>query len=78
VLYALRYPKRWFVPVLVVGASFVSYMPFLTAERPVDLRVAALMMIAAAGVVMWDVRRALCAARDADPGHVRQPERYAV
>jgi Gpi18-like mannosyltransferase len=55
ILYAFRYPGRWFVPVLVIFASFESYMPFLARERPLDMRIAAAMMIAAAGFVLRDV-----------------------
>ena len=66
-LYALREPKRWFVPVLVTGASFASYMPFLVRERTIDMRVAALMMAAAMGVVLWDIVRTVREARRADP-----------
>jgi predicted signal transduction protein with EAL and GGDEF domain len=82
VLYALRYPRRWFVPVLVVSASFVSYFPFLASEQPVDLRIAASMMIAAFGIVLWDLLRALNAAKAADRANAREgerkPEEYAV
>jgi len=55
ILYAIRYTKRWYVPVLVVFASFVSYMPFLARERPVDLRIAAAMMAVATGSVLYDL-----------------------
>jgi Gpi18-like mannosyltransferase len=55
ILYAARYPKRWYVPALVIFASFESYMPFLARERPVDMRFAAAMMIVAMGVVLRDI-----------------------
>ena len=67
ILYAVRYPKRWYVPVLVIFASFESYMPFLARERPVDLRIAAAMMIAAMGVVLADIVRELRAADASAP-----------
>jgi hypothetical protein len=78
VLYALRYPNRWLVPALVVGGSFAAYMPFLASEQPLDLRIAALMMIAAMLVVLWDLARSLRAARAADPDAPPEPERCAV
>jgi len=55
ILYAIRYPKRWYVPVLVIFASFEGYMPFLARERPVDMRIAAAMMVAATGLVLYDL-----------------------
>jgi hypothetical protein len=69
-LYAVRYPKRWYVPVLVCFASFESYMPFLARERPIDMRLAAAMMIAATGVVLADIVRELRAAQAAEPARV--------
>ncbi|MDR3050790.1 MAG: hypothetical protein LBU67_03610 [Oscillospiraceae bacterium] len=74
ILYAVRYPKRWFIPVLVVGASFEGYMPFLARERPLDMRIAAAMMIAAMGVVLWDIIRDMRAARAADADHPEAPQ----
>lgn len=43
-LYAIRRPKRFYVPILVVGASFLTYLPFLFGEEPVPLVVCAAMM----------------------------------
>jgi len=63
ILYAIRYPKRWYVPVMVIFASFESYMPFLARERPVDLRIAAAIMVAATGLVLADVIREMRALR---------------
>lgn len=34
VLYAFLAPKRWYLPVLIVGASFFSYIPFLSGSIP--------------------------------------------
>lgn len=59
VLYAIRYPKKWYIPVMVIFASFESYMPFLARERPVDMRVAAAIMVAATGLVLADVIKEL-------------------
>jgi Gpi18-like mannosyltransferase len=33
-LFAFSFPRYWLVPILVVGASFFSYLPFLTASVP--------------------------------------------
>lgn len=61
ILYAARYRNRRFMPLLVVGASLMSYMPILTRQRPVDERVLGLMMLAALVVVsrdiLWKMRR---------------------
>lgn len=78
VLYALRYPKRWFVPVLVVWASFSGFMPFLMREAPVDMRIAALMMVTAMGVVLLDLFRTLGAARAADTARAQEAEPYVL
>ena len=43
-IYAIRRPKRFYVPILVVGASFFTYLPFLFGEEPVPLVVCAAMM----------------------------------
>ncbi|MCL2810750.1 MAG: hypothetical protein FWD25_02550 [Clostridia bacterium] len=59
VLYAVRYPKRWYVPVLIIFSSFMGYMPFLARERPMDMRLAAAMMIAAMGIVLYHLIRSL-------------------
>lgn len=70
VLYAVKRADRRFVPVLVVGSSLMSYMPYLTRQRPVDERWLALMMLAALIVVSRDLldgmrknRAALAAAK---------------
>ncbi len=79
ILYAVRYPKRWFIPVLVIWASFESYMPFIARERPLDMRIAAVMMMAAMGVVLWDMIRAMRAGRALDKADkATMDEPYAV
>ena len=55
VLYAARYANRRFVPVLVITASLMCYMPYITRQRPIDERWLALMMLAALVVVSRDV-----------------------
>ena len=55
VLYAFRYKNRRFMPVLVMGASLLCYMPFLTRQRPVDERWLAPRMLAALVIVSRDL-----------------------
>ena len=55
--YAARYRDRRFMPLLVVSASLMSYMPFITRQRPADMRILALMMLAALVVISRYVLR---------------------
>ena len=55
VLYAMERSDRRFVPVLVVTASAMSYVPYLMRQRPIDERWLALMMLAALAVVSHDL-----------------------
>jgi len=61
VLYAFYRPRRFFVPVLVVGTSLMSYMPFLSRQvsflswAQVDLRVPALILLIPIVVVIYDL-----------------------
>ena len=55
ILYAAMRKDRRFVPLLVVGSSFLSYLPYMTRQRPVDERWLALMMGAALVVVARDL-----------------------
>ena len=55
VLYAFRYRNRRFVPVLVVTASLMCYMPYITRQRPIDERWLALMMLGALVIVSRDL-----------------------
>ena len=55
ILYAVKYARRRFIPLLVIGASLMCYAPFLMRQRPVDERVLALMMLAALLVVSRDL-----------------------
>lgn len=57
ILYAARYKDRRFMPLLVVSASMMSYLPYLTRQRPVDERALGLMMLAALVVVSRDILR---------------------
>lgn len=60
VLYAARFARRRFMPLLVVGASLMSYISYLMRQRPVDERWLALMMLAALVIVSGDL---LCGMR---------------
>ena len=55
VLYAAKYARRRFLPLLVVGASLTSYCSYLMRQVPVDQRVSALMMLAALVIVAHDL-----------------------
>ena len=72
VLYAARHKNRRFLPVLVVGASLMCYLPYITRQRPVDERWLALMMLAALALVTRDLlcrmRANRAALRDAKGG----------
>ena len=55
VLYAVKYARRRYLPLLVVGASFTSYCSYLMRQVPIDQRVSALMMLAALVIVSYDL-----------------------
>lgn len=57
ILYALNKPRRFLVPLLVIGASTASYLPFLFGTSPVKLTTAAVLMGAALVLVLWDLYR---------------------
>lgn len=62
VLYAFYRRGRWLVPLVVVGTSLISYMPFLYKQvsflswAHVDLRVPALLLLIPIGIVINDLR----------------------
>ena len=66
VLYASRHKNRRFMPLLVVGASFMCYVPYLMRQNPIDERWLSLMMLGALVIVSRDLlagmkrNRALC------------------
>ena len=66
VLYAARHRNRRFMPLLVVGASFMCYVPYLMRQNPIDERWLSLMMLGALVIVSRDLlagmkrNRALC------------------
>ena len=55
ILYAFKYVRRRFMPLLVVGASLMCYVPYLMRQRPVDERMLALLMLAAITIVSRDL-----------------------
>ncbi|MGN0776625.1 MAG: glycosyltransferase 87 family protein [Candidatus Ventricola sp.] len=55
ILYAAKYPRRRFLPLLVIGSSLMCYVPYLMRQRPIDERVLALMMLAALVIVGRDL-----------------------
>jgi len=59
VLYAFLSPRHFWVALLVVGASFVSYFPFLFGTMPVPLWFAAVMLAVASVFLTADVVRTL-------------------
>jgi hypothetical protein len=62
-LYALYRPSRWYIPVIVVFASFISYFPFLSQVAPFtlfhgfDLRIPAVIMLIAFVLIFVDLMR---------------------
>ena len=54
-LYAARHPRRWWIPVCVIAASFICYAPFLMRQWTIPLQVAALLNLAAIIGVAKDV-----------------------
>ena len=55
VLVAAKRADRRFMPLLVVGASLMSYVPYLMRQRPIDERFLALAMLAALVIVARDL-----------------------
>ena len=59
IIYAFYTPKRFLVPIIVVGASLFSYFPFLFREEPIDLRYLALLMAVALVIAAADLLKSL-------------------
>ena len=55
IIYAFYTPKRFFVPIIVGGASLFSYFPFLFREEPISLQYLAILMAVALIVVAADL-----------------------
>lgn len=56
--------KRWYVPVLTVGGSFLSYIPFLFRDLTVDYRIGSVMIFAAMFFVTRELLRELKEAQE--------------
>lgn len=59
ILYAMRKPRRFLVPLLVITSSLCSYLPFLYGESPVKLTTLSLLMGAALILVLYDLVRSM-------------------
>ena len=64
VLYAFARPNRWWLAVIVVCSSLLSYLPFLSGQVsflrgiPMDLRIPATLLLIPIGVIVYDLVRA--------------------
>jgi Gpi18-like mannosyltransferase len=60
-LYVVFMPRRWYLAVLIVFASTLAYMPYLSSQIPflsgvhVDLRIPAVLLLVAIGIVVRDL-----------------------
>lgn len=59
ILYAARHPKRFYVPLFVIGASLISYAPFIMRQVPVPLMLGSALNLAALIIVARDIFTAL-------------------
>jgi Gpi18-like mannosyltransferase len=67
VIYALYVPRAWYVPVLVVGASLLAYMPYLSqvpwfSHIHVDLQIPSLMALLALLLLLFQSYRVVVTA----------------
>ena len=62
-LYAARWPRRWWMPVCVTAASFICYAPFLMRQRPIPTQVATLLNLAVIIGVARDMYASMRAAQ---------------
>lgn len=69
ILYAARYPKRFFVPVCVILASLICYAPFLMRQWAIPSRLAIVLNGVALLAVGYDVYRSMRAAKAAGEGY---------
>jgi Gpi18-like mannosyltransferase len=64
-LYAVYRPDRWYIPLLVITASFLSYLPYLSSQVPflagssVDLRIPAVLLGSALVLLVRELPYAL-------------------
>jgi Gpi18-like mannosyltransferase len=59
VLYVFVLPRHFWIALLVIGASFVSYFSFLFGKMPISLSLAACMLCAACVFLLFDLLRSL-------------------
>jgi Gpi18-like mannosyltransferase len=59
IIYAFYRPKRFFVPIIVGGASLLSYFPFLYGTEPIGLQYLAILMAVTLIFVAADLIRSL-------------------
>jgi Gpi18-like mannosyltransferase len=59
IIYAFYTPKRFFIPLMVGGASLFSYFPFLFRETPIGLQYLAILMGVALIVATTDLMKVL-------------------
>jgi hypothetical protein len=45
IIYAFYFPKYWFVPIVIMGSSLLSYTEFLMGKRLVSLNVLAVILL---------------------------------
>ena len=72
VLYAFLRPRHFWLTLLVVGASFVSYFPFLFEKVPVPLSAASVMLGGASIFLFFDLLRTMYPGAFAEPSDTRQ------
>ena len=53
IVYAFQRPSRWFLPIAVVSASVICYIPFLWGETPLPISFAAALMAGALAVTTF-------------------------
>jgi Gpi18-like mannosyltransferase len=75
IIYAFYWPKRFFVPIAVVGASLLSYLPFLFREEPISLQYLAVFMgvtlLVATADLIWSLYPSLFLPMKRAKGHTR-------
>jgi uncharacterized membrane protein YhdT len=59
VIYAFLVPRRFWIALCVVGASFASYFAYLFGKMPIPLPIAAIMLGTASIFLTFDLLRAL-------------------
>ena len=63
IVLAFYLPRYWFVPVIVGGASFGTYLKQLIWFEPVDLKLLALVVLGVLAILTWQLLAMLAASR---------------